>query len=149
MNDITEITKYRILHKSILQVIDMNQRINKPIKLKNKNIFDLKEIVENVIKGFEVTKQESLIEKGHKILDKKYWKEWDDIVPKCCKSIYAGEDLVACLQIIDLINQNKSYKYVEHVFIKQNHSGLSAYEVKELVINFCDKGKNYIDKFII
>ena len=58
MNDITERTKYRILHKSILQVIDMNQRINKPIKLKNKNIFDLKEIVENVLKGYEEKENE-------------------------------------------------------------------------------------------
>ena len=48
-----EKTKLLILRQSIWQVIDMNDRLKLPINCYNKNIYDLKEIVDNVLKGYQ------------------------------------------------------------------------------------------------
>ena len=88
---------------------------------------------------------ERYINKGHKILDKKYWEEWDKIVPIRCSDLYGGMELDDCLEIIKEINDGASYEYVNHLFNSQNHSGVSATLVKSLVINFCEDGEDYMN----
>lgn len=95
----------------------------------------------------ELTKE--WITKGHEILDKKYWKNWDKIVPLRLKDLYRGMELGACLSIIETLNNNSEFYDAKYILDKQNHSGASYNLVVYLVSNFCDRGtefKNFLEK---
>lgn len=48
---------------------------------------------------------EYYVEKGHELLDKKYWKDWDEIVPIRLNDLYHGMELKCCLEIVSALNE--------------------------------------------
>lgn len=94
----------------------------------------------------ELTKE--WIAKGHKILDEKYWSEWDKCVPIRLNDLYEGIELKDCLDIIEPLNNGCSLEDAKKIIDDQGHSGMSYGLVKCMVDSFCDRGQefaNYID----
>ena len=94
----------------------------------------------------ELTKE--WIAKGHKILDEKYWSEWDKCVPIRLNDLYEGMELKDCLDIIEPLNNGCSLEDEKKIIDDQGHAGMSYGLVKCMVDSFCDRGQefaNYID----
>lgn len=83
------------------------------------------------------------IEKGHKILDEKYWSEWDKCVPIRLGDLYHGMELQCCLDIVEPLNNGCELKEVAKIMEDQNHSGMSWGLVRAMVRAFCDRGEEF------
>ena len=84
---------------------------------------------------------------GRKILDKKYWPHWDEILPIRLGDLYKGAELPMCLDIVKLLNNGRSLEEARNVLNEQGHSGLSYCLVINMVNELCDRGsdfKNYV-----
>ena len=91
----------------------------------------------------ELTKE--WVEKGHKILDEKYWTSWDECVPIRLEDLYHGMELKACLDIVEPLNKGCSLEEVREIIESQNHSGMSFGLVRLMVRVFCDRGEEFYD----
>ena len=85
------------------------------------------------------------IDKGHKILDSKYWKAWDECVPIRLNDLYRGMELNQCLILVERINKNISFSEVKEILDNQGHSGMSHSLMCSMIAFFCDKGKDFIE----
>lgn len=83
------------------------------------------------------------INKGHQILEQKFWDTWDKCVPIRLSDLYEGMELGMCLDIIKTINE-KSLQEAVGVMISQGHSGMSWGLMKSMVRSFSDKGEEFI-----
>lgn len=91
---------------------------------------------------------EEYIKKGHEILDEKYWEKWDEITPIRVSDIYHGMELSNGLEIIEALNEDKSFEECKSLF-SDEHSGMSYGLTAAVVAEFADRGKefyNYIYK---
>ena len=89
------------------------------------------------------------VEKGQKIISHKKWVLWEEIVPIRLKDIYRGNELKACLDIIEKLEYNRPMSEIDELLNEQNHSGTSFWLVCHLVQEFSDKGTifmQYINK---
>jgi hypothetical protein len=84
------------------------------------------------------------IERGHKILDEKYHKLWDECVPVRVNDIYHGLECNACLDLIQMLNNGDDFDDVNEVFNNQDHSGLSHAMVCSMLVQLCDRGSDFI-----
>lgn len=89
----------------------------------------------------ELTKE--WIEKGHAILDEKYWSYWENIVPIRLGDLYHGFELGCCLDIVKALNDGHSFEDAEKIIDEQGHSGMSYSLVRAMVRDFCDRGKDF------
>ena len=80
------------------------------------------------------------IERGHKILDKKYHEEYDKIVPVRVEDLYHGMELKCFLDIIETYDKHHDVKLCAKQFNQQNHSGMSAGITASLIYHFHDEG---------
>lgn len=85
------------------------------------------------------------IERGHKILDNKYWSEWDKCVPIRLSDLYHGMELGNCLDIVKALNNNCSLDEAKNIIGSQDHSGMSYSLVRLMVKSFCDRGQEFYD----
>lgn len=85
------------------------------------------------------------IDKGHKILDEKYWSEWDKCVPIRLGNLYRGMELKSCLDIIEPLNNGCSLDAAKEIIDNQDHSGMSFCLVREMVKAFCDRGQEFAE----
>ena len=83
------------------------------------------------------------IEKGHKILDEKYWSEWDECVPIRLGDLYHGMELKCCLDIVNPLNNGCSLEEAKKIIESQGHSGMSYRLVRSMVRVFCDRGNEF------
>lgn len=83
------------------------------------------------------------IEKGHRILDKKYWSEWDKCVPIRLDDLYRGMELKCCLDIVEPLNNGCELAEAAKIIEDQNHSGMSFGLVRAMVRAFCDRGEEF------
>ena len=83
------------------------------------------------------------IEKGHTILDKKYWSEWDECVPIRLEDLYHGMELRCCLDIVKPLNDGCSLEDTKKIIESQDHSGMSYGLVRSMVRAFCDRGNEF------
>ena len=83
------------------------------------------------------------IEKGHEILDKKYWSYWDECVPIRLLDLYHGMELECCLDIVEKLNNGCSLEEAKKIIGSQGHSGMSFGFVKAMVREFCDRGEEF------
>lgn len=83
------------------------------------------------------------IEKGHKILDEKYWTKWDECVPIRLGDLYRGMELKACLDIIEPLNNGCDLEKAKEIIESQGHSGMSFGLVRAMVRAFCDRGEEF------
>jgi hypothetical protein len=89
-------------------------------------------------------KVKEYIEKGHKLLKEKYWKDYEKIVPIRVNDLYRGMELNAFLEIIEEYELNRDLKKCYLLFEKQNHSGMSAGLVASLIYAFHDDGDKIV-----
>lgn len=89
----------------------------------------------------ELTKE--WIEKGHEILDEKYWDYWDECVPIRLSDLYHGMELKCCLDIIEPLNNGCSLEEAKEIIESQGHSGMSFGLVRVMVREFCDRGGEF------
>ena len=85
------------------------------------------------------------IEKGHSILDKKYWKKWDKEVQISMNSVYKGNDLKICLDVISALNNNCSFLEAKYLIDKEHCSETYLLLVESLIENFCDSGVSFCE----
>ena len=84
------------------------------------------------------------IEKGHKILSKDKWDEWDRCVPIRLGDLYEGMELGQCLDIIKTVKDNSIVAGIE-VMKNQGHSGMSWGLMKSMIYTFCDFGNEFVE----
>lgn len=89
----------------------------------------------------ELTKE--WIEKGHEILDEKYWDYWDECVPIRLTDLYHGMELKCCLDIIEPLNNGCSLEEAKEIIESQGHSGMSFGLVVNMVREFCNRGGEF------
>ena len=87
---------------------------------------------------------EKYIEKGHRLLKEKYWDEYDRIVPIRVGDLYHGMELRCFLEIIESYDTDKDLSKCNRLFDKQNHSGISAGLVANLIYAFHDEGDKIV-----
>lgn len=85
------------------------------------------------------------IEKGKKILDKKYHKLWIKCVPIRLGDLYRGMELGNCLEIVEQLNKGAEFEEVKPLIENQGHSGMSFGLVCSMISSFCDRGKEFVD----
>lgn len=85
------------------------------------------------------------IEKGHAVLDEKYWKHWDECAPIRLGDIYRGMELGCCLDIIKPLNEGCELSEALKIMESQNHSDLSWCLVRSMVKSFCDRGVEFAE----
>ena len=85
------------------------------------------------------------IKQGHKILDKKYWNEWERCVPIRLGDLYKGWELGCCLELIEILQKQNDFTKAKEVFNGQGHSGMSAHLMKSMLISFYDQGKDFVE----
>lgn len=107
-------------------------------KIKNEEK-EFQEMKPNIIQGY--------INQGHEILNKKYWDDWDKIVPIRVNDLYHGFECKSCLELIKMLNDKKDFDEVNKVFDNQNHSGMSHGLVANMLVHFCDRGKEFVEKY--
>ena len=83
------------------------------------------------------------ISDGHKILDEKYWNDWDRCVPIRVNDIYGGMELGCCLDIIEELNNNCTMDFAKMIIENQGHSGMSYNLVRAMVKAFCNRGEEF------
>jgi len=84
------------------------------------------------------------IEKGNKILDKKYHKTWAKCVPIRLGDLYRGMELGNCLEIVELLNKGAELEKVKPLIEEQGHSGMSFDLVCSMVREFADRGEEFV-----
>ena len=85
------------------------------------------------------------IEKGNKILDKKYQEYWAKIVPVRLRDIYKGLWVGACLEVIEQLNKNCDLEEAKIKIEEQGHSGMSFGLVCSMIREFCDRGNEFVE----
>ena len=85
------------------------------------------------------------IAKGHEVLDKKYWEDWNRIVPIRLSDLYEGMELDNTLEIVEHLNSGGLLKTAKTILTNQGHSGMSASLVVSMVSKFCDRGNEFMD----
>jgi len=83
------------------------------------------------------------IEEGHKIIDEKYWKDWDKCVPIRLDDLYHGMELGCCLEIVKALNEGCDLSHALKLMEAQNHSGMSWGLVRSMIYSFCDRGEEF------
>ena len=83
------------------------------------------------------------INKGHEVIDEKYWAEWDKCVPIRLDDLYRGMELQCCLDIVGPLNNDCSLADAKKIIEDQNHSGMSWGLVVAMVRAFCDRGEEF------
>lgn len=78
------------------------------------------------------------IEKGHEIIQEKYWDLWDKCVPIRLGDLYHGMELGCCLDLIEILQNEKDIEKAKKVFEEQGHSGMSAWLLASMLSSFCD-----------
>ena len=84
-------------------------------------------------------------EKGHKILDEKYWSWWDEILPIRLGDLYKGMELGMCLDIVSILNNGCALDDAKTVIDNQGHSYMSYHLVRNMVAELCDRGKAFAE----
>ena len=86
------------------------------------------------------------IEEGHKVIDQKYWKDWDKCVPIRLDDLYHGMELGCCLEIVNALNEGCELSHAIKLMEDQNHSGMSWGLVRSMVYHFCDRGEEFAER---
>ena len=84
------------------------------------------------------------IEKGRAILDKKYHKLWEECVPIRLDDLYFGEELGACLDIVEPLNKGCTLEKANAIIKSQGHSGMSFALACSMVRSFCKRGDDFV-----
>ncbi|WP_368900785.1 hypothetical protein [Oceanobacillus oncorhynchi] len=115
----------------------------------------VKSIHENFKKDEEKHKEnipqltDKYIKLGQEVLDESKWRKWEEIVPIRLRDLYRGMELDCCLDIIKVLNREPSawdseienddwilMNEATDIFESQNHSGMSANLVANMVEQF-------------
>ena len=83
------------------------------------------------------------IEKGHNVIDEKYWKIYDEYVPVCLNGMYHEYILDSVLEFIEVANNNSSLEEIDNKFYEQGHSGRTYDLTKFLFKEISEKGKEF------
>ena len=84
-------------------------------------------------------------EKGRKILNEDKWEHWDEIVPIRLDDLYRGMELGACLEVVEILNNNGTLEEAKEKIESQGHSGMSFGLVCAMVKEFSDRGDEFIN----
>ena len=85
------------------------------------------------------------IEKGKKVLDEKHHELWTKIVPIRLGDLYRGMELGNCLEIVEQLNKGQKLEKVKPLIEEQGHSGMSFGLVCSMIIEFCDRGTEFVN----
>lgn len=84
-------------------------------------------------------------ERGHQVMEEKYWAEWDSCVPIQLRGLYEGI-LENCLELIEPLNNGCSIQDAGSLLEMQGHSGGSKAVVVELVRKLCHRGREFAEE---
>ncbi|MGL5716415.1 MAG: hypothetical protein ACRCXX_13860 [Cetobacterium sp.] len=92
-------------------------------------------------------KIEEYIERGRKYVKPGFEEEWDKMVNIRVKDIYEGMEVANALAIIESYKEKENPEEIKDLFLKENHSGISAQLVIN-IINFYIVDGNHIADII-
>ena len=84
-------------------------------------------------------------EKGHSVLDKKYWDLWDRCVPIRLSDLYRGMELGCTLEIVEKLNAGCDFSEALDILNGQGHSGMSYSLMCSMIMSFCDRGTAFME----
>lgn len=85
------------------------------------------------------------MKKGREILTEDKWEYWDQIVPIRLNDLYRGMELGACLDIVNVLNNNGTLDEAKETIESQGHSGMSFGLVCAMVKEFSDRGNEFVE----
>ncbi len=85
------------------------------------------------------------MDKGRKVLSEDKWEYWDKIVPIRLGDLYHGMELGCCLDIVKILNDNGTLDEAKEKIESQDHSGMSYGLVCSMVMEFCDRGQEFVE----
>lgn len=91
------------------------------------------------------TLAEEWMRKGREILSSDKWEYWDKIVPVRLNDLYQGMELGACLDIVKTLKNNGSLAEAKIEIEKQGHSGMSFGLVCSMVMEFSERGSEFVE----
>lgn len=80
---------------------------------------------------------------GKKILDKKYYKNYEEMIPLSLKGTYKGWELTQALEIINMLNEGKSFEDCNAKMAWQSHSGFSFGLTVRIISELCERGPEF------
>lgn len=83
------------------------------------------------------------IEQGQAIIFPERHEEWEKCVNARASDLYHGLDLEGALDIMVALENGASMEEVMQIFEDQNHSGMSASMVRNIVFTFSSKGPEF------
>ncbi|MNH78590.1 hypothetical protein D3C73_308980 [compost metagenome] len=83
--------------------------------------------------------------KGKEVLSEDRWELWDNIVPIRLDDLYRGMELGACLDIVNILNNNGPLDEAKKTIESQGHTGMSFGLVCAMVKEFSDRGEEFVN----
>lgn len=138
-DEVTYDSAYKqIFDKTYGEYLDYRNKNNAEFELINEEFErDIPELIEQYKKT------------GKKILDKKYYKHYEEMIPLSLKGTYKGWELTQALEIISMLNEGKSFEDCDAKMVWQSHSGFSFAFTVSIISELCERGpefRKYINK---
>ncbi|MET3505470.1 hypothetical protein [Halalkalibacter oceani] len=70
---------------------------------------------------------------------------WDEIVPIRLSDLYQGMELGACLEIVEILNNNGTFEEAKVAIDNQGHSGMSFGLVCAMIKEFSERGSEFVE----
>ena len=101
------------------------------------------EIQDQIFKMSLPTLRKDYEQIGKKIVDKKYYKKLEELIPDSLEGIYKGWDLTQAFEIVKMLNNESNFEECETQMNIQSHSGFSFGITTELICELCDRGPEF------
>lgn len=85
------------------------------------------------------------MELGRTILPDDKLEAWDKTVITRIYGIWQGSDLGWALEIINLLNNKKTFEDAKNKLLMQGHFGMSTRAVCTLIQEFCLRGNDFVE----
>ena len=85
------------------------------------------------------------IQKGREILTEDKLEIWSEIVHIRLNDLYQGMELGACLDIVNILNNNGALDEAKEKIESQEHSGMSFGLVCSMVRELCERGNDFVE----
>lgn len=90
--------------------------------------------------------EEKYIKLGSRYIDDSLIPKWKKCVEVRVRDIYHGYEVACAIKIMKAVFDNKSNEEIQVMFLKQNHSGGSAYVLKSILREFCSRDMSFLFK---
>ena len=85
------------------------------------------------------------IDKGEKVIDEKYMKLWEKVVPIRISDVYNQVELSSTLEIIEMLNNGCRLSEAKKTFENQNSPWTLHLMICSMIRSLCDRGDDFFN----